>query len=254
MTAEATSFVPSCGRKYPTRCPPQRGMMRAPLLRVLLEGVALEVGRALVADEAGDRHGSEASAARAAAMLFATAEAWLAKERLHCLRMTARYAIVPTLPPSSVSSTRAAMLLALLDGRALPRRRGLRDRSRASPPQRRALHLAKLTRGGLLAVRDEGRHRYYRLASEDVAHALEALGVIATARPPPRARLSPERDRAPSGPHLLYDHSGPARSPVSLADHAARARAHPLRGGAIARTRSRAQGGGVGSRDARCGS
>ncbi len=28
INPHATSFVPSCGRKYPTRCPPHRGMMR----------------------------------------------------------------------------------------------------------------------------------------------------------------------------------------------------------------------------------
>ena len=40
-------------------------------------------------------------------------------------------------------------------------------------------HLTKLVDGGLLAVEREGRHRYYRLASAEVAHALEALSVLA---------------------------------------------------------------------------
>lgn len=115
--------------------------------------------------------------------------------------MTARYAL------SDVASlvgepSRAAILLALLDGRALPAGElaGEADLSAAAT----SLHLAKLTQGGLLAVHREGRHRYYRLANEDVAHALEALGVIATARPAPRA-LSPER-AALRAARTCYDH------------------------------------------------
>jgi DNA-binding transcriptional ArsR family regulator len=76
--------------------------------------------------------------------------------------------------------TRAAMLVALLGGRALPA--GELSRVAGLSAAATSLHLGKLTRGGLLSVRQEGRHRYYRLASEDVARALEALGVIATAK------------------------------------------------------------------------
>lgn len=39
-----------------------------------------------------------------------------------------------------------------------------------------------------MAVRSEGRHRYYRLASPDVGRALEALGTIATAAAASRGR------------------------------------------------------------------
>lgn len=37
-------------------------------------------------------------------------------------------------------------------------------------------HLAKLVSGGLLSVETQGRHRYYRLASLEIARILEALG------------------------------------------------------------------------------
>jgi DNA-binding transcriptional ArsR family regulator len=74
--------------------------------------------------------------------------------------------------------TRAAMLLALIDGRALPA--GDLAREARLSPAATSLHLGKLAQAGLVVVRQEGRHRYYRLASADVAHALEALGVIAT--------------------------------------------------------------------------
>src|SRR4051794_16872910 len=97
--------------------------------------------------------------------------------------MTARYAL------SDVASlvgepSRAAILLALLDRRALPAGELAEEANLSAAAT--SLHLAKLTHGGLLAVRKEGRHRYYQLANDDVAHALEALGVIATAPPPAR--------------------------------------------------------------------
>lgn len=50
-------------------------------------------------------------------------------------------------------------------------------------------HLAKLVDGGLLTVNAQGRHRYYRLASQDVARLLELLmGVASTAAPRFRPR------------------------------------------------------------------
>ncbi len=78
---------------------------------------------------------------------------------------------------------RARIAQALHDGRALPasdlaRRAGVAA-STASE------HLAKLVEGGLLAVERSGRHRYFRLASGEVAHAIEALAAVA---PPARPR------------------------------------------------------------------
>jgi len=72
---------------------------------------------------------------------------------------------------------RAAMLLALLDGRDLPASE-LAYRSGLSPTAASA-HLAKLVHGGLLTVDPLGRHRFYRLANADVGHALEALATLA---------------------------------------------------------------------------
>jgi DNA-binding transcriptional ArsR family regulator len=40
-------------------------------------------------------------------------------------------------------------------------------------------HLAQLLDAGLVACEPRGRHRYYRLADADVAHALEALAMVA---------------------------------------------------------------------------
>lgn len=39
-------------------------------------------------------------------------------------------------------------------------------------------HLVQLLDGGLLACEPRGRHRYYRLADAEVAHALEALALV----------------------------------------------------------------------------
>jgi DNA-binding transcriptional ArsR family regulator len=73
--------------------------------------------------------------------------------------------------------TRAAMLQALQDGRAQPA--SALAWAAGVTAQAASNHLAKLVDGGLLAVEREGRHRYYRLASAEVAHAIEALSVLA---------------------------------------------------------------------------
>ena len=99
-------------------------------------------------------------------------------------------------------ASRAAMLLALMDGRALPSGE-LADAAGISAPAA-SIHLAKLERGGLVAVQQQGRHRYYRLGSPEVAQALEALGNIAST-PPPRRALSPET-AALRAARTCYDH------------------------------------------------
>lgn len=98
---------------------------------------------------------------------------------------------------------RAALLLALLDGGALPATE-LAYRSAASP-QAASAHLRKLVDGRLLSVSVSGRHRLYRLAGHGVAEAIEALVAIA---PPPRIvslsqDIAIERLRAA---RTCYDH------------------------------------------------
>src|ERR1700722_133974 len=75
---------------------------------------------------------------------------------------------------------RAAILVALLGGRA--RTAGELALAGNVSAQSASGHLAKLTEGGLLVVRSQGRHRYYELANADVAHALEATGSLAAHR------------------------------------------------------------------------
>jgi DNA-binding transcriptional ArsR family regulator len=83
---------------------------------------------------------------------------------------------------------RAAMLLALVDGRALPA--GELAFSAGVTAQTASSHLARLLDGGLISVEKQGRHRYYRLAGAHVARALEQLAEI---RP-----LGPVRRKAPT--------------------------------------------------------
>ncbi|MCD5347389.1 helix-turn-helix transcriptional regulator [Agromyces sp. S2-1-8] len=76
---------------------------------------------------------------------------------------------------------RAAMLVALLDGRALPAGE-LAAIARVSAPTASA-HLARLVEGGLVRARALGRHRYFELAGADVADAIESLQRLAPRRP-----------------------------------------------------------------------
>ena len=72
---------------------------------------------------------------------------------------------------------RATMLLALLDGRDLAASE-LALRAGLSP-QAATAHLKKLVAAGMLAARDAGRHRFFRLASPEIGHAIETLATIA---------------------------------------------------------------------------
>lgn len=72
---------------------------------------------------------------------------------------------------------RAAMLQALLDGRAQPA--SALAWAAGLTAQAASNHLAKLVEGGLLTVERQGRHRYYRLRNAEVAHALETLALLA---------------------------------------------------------------------------
>lgn len=81
---------------------------------------------------------------------------------------------------------RANILAALLDGRAstaleLALAAGV-------TPQTASAHLAKLVEGSLLTVDRQGRHRYFRLASPQVARTLEVIMDLAAATTPRHKR------------------------------------------------------------------
>jgi len=98
---------------------------------------------------------------------------------------------------------RAAMLDALLSGEALAA--GELARAAGVSPATASDHLRRLLAGGFVEVTQAGRHRYYRLASADVAHALEALALVSPARPVRSLRQS-RTDTATAFARTCYDH------------------------------------------------
>jgi DNA-binding transcriptional ArsR family regulator len=98
---------------------------------------------------------------------------------------------------------RARLVLALVDGRALPASALASEAGVAASTA--SEHLAKLCDAGMLAVEPHGRHRYYRLASPQVARAMEALAEIA---PPAPIRSLRQHSRAYAlrEGRLCYDH------------------------------------------------
>lgn len=115
--------------------------------------------------------------------------------------MTTRHAIAD-IAALIGEPTRTAMLLALLDGSALAAGE-LATAARLSASAA-SIHLAKLQSAGLVRVQQRGRHRFYELTDANVAHALEALGAIAT-RVTPRPPLSASQ-RAVRAARSCYDH------------------------------------------------
>jgi len=59
--------------------------------------------------------------------------------------------------------------------------------------QSASAHLAKLVDAGLLSLEAQGRHRYFRIASAEVADAIESLGSLSMA-------LRPRNPRSPAIP------------------------------------------------------
>ena len=66
-------------------------------------------------------------------------------------------------------------------------------------------HLAKLAAGGLVTTARQGRHRYFRLADDDVARMLEAIMGVAARTGHLRTRPGP-RDPALRKARICYDH------------------------------------------------
>jgi DNA-binding transcriptional ArsR family regulator len=109
-------------------------------------------------------------------------------------------------------ASRASILLALLGG--VERPAGELARVAGISAAATSLHLGKLLAGELVAVRGDGRHRYYRLAGPMVARALESLGAIAS-KPSTRA-ISPEHADLRAA-RSCYDHLA-GELGVALAD------------------------------------
>jgi DNA-binding transcriptional ArsR family regulator len=111
-------------------------------------------------------------------------------------------------------ASRAGMLGALMDGRAWTGRE-LAACAHVTPSTASA-HLGRLVNGGLLTVISQGRNRYYRIGSADVAHALESLMVLAPVtqpRHPTQRKIADDLAAA----RLCYDHLA-GKLGVAIAD------------------------------------
>jgi len=98
---------------------------------------------------------------------------------------------------------RANILTALMAGKALTATE-LAEEAGVTP-QTASTHLAKLDAGGLLRPQKQGRHKYFSLASDDVAHVLEALMGLAAGSGHLRSRTGP-RDAALREARVCYNH------------------------------------------------
>ena len=112
--------------------------------------------------------------------------------------------------------TRAGMLQALMDGRALTASE--LARIAGVTPQTASGHLARLTTAGLLSVEQQGRHRYHRLASPAVAQMMESIMLVASRPEPTKRKLTiGPRDAALRAARTCYDHLA-GRLGVALTD------------------------------------
>ena len=91
-------------------------------------------------------------------------------------------------------------------------------------PQSASAHLASLVAGGLLTVRPQGRHRLYRVRSEQVAAAIEVLSLTAT-----ETMQRPAFGRDIRTARRCYDHVA-GRLGVTICDFAV-ARRYVIAGG-----------------------
>ena len=98
---------------------------------------------------------------------------------------------------------RAAMLTALMDGRALTA--GELAREAGVTAQTASGHLARMEEAGLLVRRKQGRHRYVALAGDEVGRMLEALMGVAAASGMNRTRTGP-KEPAMREARICYDH------------------------------------------------
>jgi DNA-binding transcriptional ArsR family regulator len=114
-------------------------------------------------------------------------------------------------------AARANIVSALMGGRALTAGE-LAYHARVTP-QTTSAHLAKLAEARLVTVEKQGRHRYFRLASPEVAHAVEALMSLAAAGPQRHRPVGPGTRRcAPPAPATTIWRGASARaSPMRFA-------------------------------------
>lgn len=98
---------------------------------------------------------------------------------------------------------RANMLTALMSGKALTATE--LSQEAGITLQTASSHLTKLDEGGLLTQRKQGRHKYFSLSNDEVAHVLEALMGLAAGSGHLRTRTGP-RDAEMRKARVCYNH------------------------------------------------
>lgn len=113
---------------------------------------------------------------------------------------------------------RANILLALMSGKALTA--GELAHEAGVTPATASSHLTQLVEADLLWTRKQGRHKYFALMDEDVAHAIEGLSYLAAAKGGLRTRTGP-KDADLRDARVCYDHLAGGRA-VQMFDFLAR--------------------------------
>lgn len=110
---------------------------------------------------------------------------------------------IATVAALMAEPSRAAVLVELLDGRALPPS----ELAEVAGVSRSTIseHLAKLEQGGFLTVERGGRNRYFRLAGTEIAAAVEALAQLAPPLPVHSLRQS-NQAKALAAARTCYGH------------------------------------------------
>ena len=113
--------------------------------------------------------------------------------------------------------TRASMVVALMDGRALTATE--LSAIAGVTPQTASSHLGQLVTAGLLAMERQGRHRYHRLATPAIARMVEGIMTVATETTVSitSAVHTGPRDQAMRLARTCYDHLA-GRVAVAIAD------------------------------------
>lgn len=109
---------------------------------------------------------------------------------------------------------RANIMSALMSGQALTA--GELARSSGVTAQTTSGHLSRLAEAELIVPERQGRHRYYRLASAEVAQMVETLSIVASMGPKRHHPLGP-RDAALCKARTCYDHVA-GRLGLAIAD------------------------------------
>jgi DNA-binding transcriptional ArsR family regulator len=131
-------------------------------------------------------------------------------------------------------ATRARMLAALMDGCAHTATELALEGGVA--PSTASSHLARLVNGGLVTLARQSRHRYFRVATPDVAAALETLMNLAPGRTAPARRPGPG-ELGLRRARVCYDHLA-GEAGVHLLDRLTGRRLVRVRDGGLLLTRA----------------